>query len=146
VGVFYKSENVENLGLPASKRAELFARYAVSKLPPFNRYVGAKLMVDLSELANIGKDARLEKVYFLERGRGESVMAKRMALNRMVASTMQSFFDHYLSNKMFYAYCYITGFDPGYIEHGMRGILESAVKGVSVIRSDKKDFHKYLRS
>lgn len=143
VGVFYKSENVKNLRLSASKKIELFLRYAISRLPPFNRYIGCKLMVDLSNIAKIGKGASLEKVFFLEYGSGEEVVEKDVAANKVIASTMQSFFDHYLSNKVFYGYCFVTGFNPGYLESGIRGVLEKTIKvNPTVIKSETKDFFK----
>jgi hypothetical protein len=143
-GVYFRSENVGRLGLPITKKFELFIRYVISKIPPFNRYIGAKMMVDLSGIVNVGSSAKLSKVYFLEHGKGMSKMPKATAISKIVASTSQAIFDHYLSNKMFYAYCYTNGFDSGYIEKGMRTILRRHVKGATVIRSEKKDFYRHL--
>ncbi len=145
MGVFYKSENLDALRLSPLKMFELSLRYLISKIPPFNRYIGAKLMVDISNIAKFESKTKLEKVYFLETGRGKTLINKPKAINRIISSTIQSFFDHYLSNKMFYAYCYLTGFDPGYVEKSMRKILEKTLKKNSLIlRSDKKEFHKYF--
>jgi hypothetical protein len=144
-GIFYKSENVGALDVPLVKRFELLFRYLIAKLPPFNRYIDVKMMVDLSNIVKVGDAAKLGRVYFLEHGQGKSRLNKGVAINKIVASTLQAFFDHYLSNKMFYAYCYINGFDPGYIEVGMRKILEKTVRDCLVIRSDKKDFHRYIK-
>lgn len=145
LGVFYKSENVGRLRLPIHKKFELLFRYIVCNIPPFNRYVGCKLMVDMSKVVNVSKSAPIDKFYFLETGTGRTVIKKDRAINKIIASTLQSFFDHYLSNKMFYGYCFITGFDPGYIEKNMRKLLERVVKkSPTVIMSDKKDFYKYF--
>lgn len=144
-GVFYRSENVEALRLPFGKRLELFLRYLIAKVPPFNRYVDAKLMVDLSSIVNVGGSVNIEKVYFLEPGQGKTKLDKKVALNRIAASTLQALFDHYLSNKMFYAYSYINGFDPGYIEKNMRAVLQEGVRGCYIIRSNNKEFDKYLK-
>jgi len=145
VGVFYRSENRENLKLSIFKRAELFLRYVVSKVPPFNRYIGVKLMVDITNLVKVSDSANISGFYFLEHGEGKSTIKKSLAVNKMISSTLQSFFDHYLSNKMFYSYCYITGFDSGYVEKNMRKLLSKAVKKNPVmLKSAKKDFHKYF--
>jgi hypothetical protein len=144
-GVFYRSENVGELKLPLVKRLELFLRYLIARVPPFNRYVDAKMMVDLSSIVNVGGSSNIDTVYFLEPGHGKTKLSRSVALNRMIASTLQALFDHYLSNKMFYAYCYINGFDAGYIEKGMREILKTMIRDCFVIRSEKKDFYKYLK-
>ena len=144
-GVFYRSRNIQNLNIPLSKRLELMFRYFIARFPPFNRYMSIKMAVDLSNIVTVGEVAKLDKVYFLERGQGKEKLNKKIALNRIIASTLQAFFDHYLSNKMFYAYCYVNGFDPGYIEKNMRKILEKSIRDCSIIRSEKKDFYKYLK-
>ena len=145
VGVFFKSEHFKTLELTKLQTLELSLRYLISKIPPFNRYIGAKLMVDISNVAEFKKMADIDQLYFLETGNGTDKLNKTIAINRIIASTIQSFFDHYLSNKMFYAYCYATGFDPGYIEKGMRHILSKSVNSRPLIlRSDRKDFHKYF--
>jgi len=144
-GVFYRSRNIQNLNIPLSKRLELMFRYLIARFPPFNRYISVKMPIDLSNIVTVGDVAKLDKVYFLERGQGKEKLNKKIALNRIIASTVQAFFDHYLSNKMFYAYCYVNGFDSGYIEKKMRKILEKNIRDCSIIRSEKKDFYKYLK-
>jgi len=144
VGVFYKSENFESLQLSKTKSFELWVRYLISKIPPFNRYIGAKMLIDISNVVKFDESSDIGRFYFLENGNGEERIEKNKAINRIIASTVQSFFDHYLSNKMFYAYCYTTGFDPGYIEKCMRSILNKTVKNPVIIRSVKKDFHNKL--
>jgi len=145
VGIYLKSKHFKNLNLSPKEAGELLFRYYTSKLPPFNRYIGAKILVDISDIAEFDTKVKIDEFYFLEIGSGKSSIKKSDAINKMIASTLQSLFDHYLSNKMFYSYCYITGFDSGYIEKNMRKILSNAVKrNPVVLKSDKKDFHKYF--
>lgn len=144
-GIFYRSTNLRNLNIPLSRRFELMLRYIISRVPPFNRYVAVKMTVDLSNIVKVGDVASLNKVYLLEHGQGMEKLNKKTALDRIIASTLQSFFDHYLSNKIFYAYCYANGFDPGYIEKNMRKILEKSITSCTIIRSENKDFKKYLK-
>lgn len=144
-GIFFHSENIKDLNLSALERAKLTSRYIVSKCPPFNKWISNKLFIDISNIVNIRDVASLDKMYFLEYGKGSKKLDKKTALNQIIASTLQALFDNYLANKMFYSYCYINGFDSGYIQKNMRKILEKTINNCTIIRSEKKDFYKYIK-
>lgn len=143
-GIFFFSKNVENLNLSPMQRIELAIKYAIAKLPPLYLYISPNLRVDLTDLADVGDSARLDKTYFIAWGEGKEKMRKSAAIGKLIASTLHSVFGNLFSQEAFLAYCYLNGFDADFIEKKLREILGSALGKCTLIKSKKKQFHKYL--
>ncbi len=143
-GIYFHSKNVENLRLSPMNKAKLFAKYIISKLPPLYLYVDPNLRIDLSKMLKVEKTANLEKTYFLEWGTGVEKLDKKIAINKLISSTIHAWFNNFFAREMFVAYCYLNDFDPLFIENGMKAVLEKALIDCEIIRSTKKDYYKHF--
>ncbi len=144
-GIFFHSKNVESLDLKLSEKINLGLKYLISKIPPLYLYIDPNLRIDLSKIVKVGKKVKLQKSYFLEWGKGEEKISKKLAKQKIITSTLQCLFANYFAREVFFAYCYLNDFDPNFIEKKMSKILNKSLKECRIIRSRKKGFYKYLK-
>lgn len=145
-GIYFHSKNVESLDLSIGKRIELMLKFLVSKLPPLYLYIDPNLRIDISKITEVGTKAKLNETYLLEWGKGVEKINRKSAIQKLFTTTYHFLFGNFFIRETFMSYCYANDFDPNYIEKNMMKVLNSAVGNCRIIRSEKKDYYKYLET
>jgi hypothetical protein len=141
-GIFFHTKNIAGLKLPLNKRMKIGFRYAISKIPPLHLYVNTSEKIDITNIAKIKDSVPLKRTYLLEWGKkSEKKITKEEAINKLIATTQHSFFEHFFLKEIFLAYCYLNDTNPDYIAENMEKILKEGLSNCVSLRTTKKDYY-----
>lgn len=132
--------------LPIGKRIQGSIKNLINKISPFDLPMSPGVGVKLSQIGEVEKMCKLDKVFFVEQSptRKLEKLPKAAAVKKLMSMNKLELFGLEFPSKVFAAYCYLNDFDPLFIEKETEKIFKRAVSGCYLVKGDKKQHYKLI--
>jgi len=141
-GIYPHADNLKNFTLSPVDRWKAWFKLRFAQLPAIGNFVQPNLIVDSSLIGPTAGEAKLHRVYFLERGLlGVDAITTETAVIKAMATSADFAMPDGFPRRLFYAYCYANQTSPTLVEDAQRHIFSSAFanKDLWVIRGRTHD-------